>query len=232
MSTGTIDSVQPRRPKGAPVGGQFAEKQNTPPGGSLVDSVSGSFLFPPNNLSTADALVKFFTTQPISDRVLSNARYAYRAWREQKIRDHVSVKLAAWEQSREANRIARKQGDEGLDHAAEPLLHGWRAEAEAMYSVEQLPASHTRPVLVARQIVVYRGILEDDAEEQKALEHEIVVSGDTYNVSALVAEYSAHEWAPRALTESDLPAVDSMSLVARILDEQAGVKGRRYPGSL
>lgn len=224
----TIDTTPvPRHPGGAVggVGGQFTHKVNLPPEGSLTESATGSFLYPPENLRTAGEMISFLESAPISDQVLSNATYAYTAWRKKAMLAHIHARHTQFMNDPDslAGRMAARHGQLGLDRALDEERPKWIAEAEAMYPVTRLPRTLARNVLRAHQIVLLRGMLRDEDEKQKALDH--LISHDDRMVRAddLVTYYNTMEWAKDALTESDYAQAETMNRVALLLAEQQGI---------
>lgn len=223
----TVDvSTQPRRPGGAAggAGGQFATKTNSPPEGTLAESATGSFLYPPERFDTVEEYLEFFDAAPISDQVLSNASHAYRTWRKKAILTHVQQRYEAFgnDKSSIGYRMARDHGVEGLNAAVAAERPKWIAEAEAMYPVDVLPRPQARSVLRAHQIVVLRGML-DEQDQEAALEHQIQYRDEVVSARDLYHHYNTEEWARAALTESDYAQSEAMNRVASLLAEAQGI---------
>lgn len=224
----TIDTTPlPRHPGGAAggVGGQFTQKVNLPPEGSLTESATGSFLYPPENLRTAEEMIAFFETAPISDQVLSNATYAYTAWRKKAMLAHIHQRHDAFmsDPNSLAGRMAARHGTAGLEDALATERPKWIAEANERYPVTALPRTLARNVLRAHQIVLLRGMLANEEEEQKAVDHLLSHDDRMVHAKDLVAHYSTTEWAKDALTESDYAQAETMGRVAQLLAEQQGI---------
>jgi len=223
----TVDvSTPPRRPVGAAggTGGQFVPKLNSPPEGTLTESATGSFLYPPERFDSLAEYLDFFENAPISDQVLSNASYAYRAWRQKAILAFIHERHEEFVNTpgNIAHRMAAKHGSAGLEDAINAQRPQWKAEAEERYPLESLPRSQARSVLRAHQIVVLRGMLPQD-EEQSALEHLLPHRDVMVTASDLADYYATTEWAKNALTESDYAQAEAMGRVASLLAQQQGI---------
>ena len=212
--------------------GQFAEKRNSPPTAGLdaepvaVAQGGGSFIFPPVSFADEDDLVAFFVNAPLSDRLLSNADHAYKHWRTEQINDYVRE---AYKEYGNDPRVVREASKSPLvsDMKAQQFVDAKRREAEGMFPNPELPANYIRGILIARQIAYYSGALEGDREA--VYDRRIDLGGgDVATVAHLVDEFSAHKWVPRALTDSDLAAIDATYRVARILDRKDGVWNAVY----
>lgn len=218
----TIDIIdQPRHPAGAAGGrgGEFAEKRNSAPEGALMaENATGSFLFPPTNtFTTAEQLIEFFTTQPISDRVLSNARWAYKKWRYEQVTAMSKAELNAWRLSKDGQSVSKRD-----DFTFILNLERNKAidRANAYYSTREMPASYARTILVAHQISGFRGLLASEEEQGKAYSHPMVLDGVQDTAAGIAIKWKTDDYLDRALTESDLQAVDSMENVFAYLIER------------
>lgn len=212
--------------------GQFAEKRNSPPATGLnaepvaIAHAGGSFIFPLVNFADEDDLVAFFVNAPLSDRLLSNADHAYKHWRTEQINDYVR---AAYKEYGNDPKVVREAAKSPLvsDMKAQQFVDAKRREAEDMFPNPELPANYIRGILVARQIAYYSGALDGDRES--VFDRRIDLGGgDVATVAHLVDHYSADKWVPRALTDSDLAAIDATYRVARILDRKDGVWNAVY----
>lgn len=225
MSTVEV-SHQRRQPVGAAggAGGQFVPKLNSPPEGTLTESATGSFLYPPEKFETLHEYVEFFDNAPVSDQVLSNATHAYRTWRQKAILAHIQAQHEAFvdETGNLAYRMAKQHGAEGLEAAIQLKRPEWKATAEAQYPVESLPRSQARAVLRAHQIVFLRGMLAE-ADDQAALDHPVSYQGETRRAEDIVDQYNTYSWAHEALTESDYVQAEAMGRVASLLAQQQGI---------
>lgn len=219
-------STPPRRPVGAAggAGGQFVPKLNSPPEGTLTESATGSFLYPPERFDSLAEYIDFFDNAPISDQVLSNASYAYRAWRQKAILAHIHARHEEFVNTpgNLAYVMASKHGSAGLEDAIALKRPEWKAEAEAAYPVEVLPRSQARSALRAHQIVVLRGMLPE-ADEERALLHPIPHRDALVSAGDLSDYYNTPEWAFDALTENDFAQTETMGRVASLLAQQQGI---------
>lgn len=224
---GTVSvSTQPRRPGGAAggAGGQFAQKTNSPPEGTLAESATGSFLYPPERFESAEQYLTFFAAAPISDQVLSNASHAYRKWRQKAILAHIHARHSAFVDDKDniAYRMAKQHGKAGLDLAIERERPTWIAEAEAMYPITELPEAQSRSALRAHQIVLQRGMLAPE-DQQAAMDYPIPHGSGFARAEDLVDRYHTYQWAEAALTESDYAQTEAMNRIAILLAEQQGI---------
>ncbi|WP_288452282.1 hypothetical protein [uncultured Microbacterium sp.] len=207
---GNIGTEQPRT-----AAGKFDYKPFTPPEGSLTDESEGTFAFPPETFDTAAALAEFFESAPISDRILSNADHAFRKWREDRIVADLRRDYEAWGNDPRTVATAKRNPIE-YHRQADAFSVTRRAEIEAQYPIHSISPVTLRKVLRARQIVVWRGLLPD-AEEQAALDWPVTIAGVATTAADVTHRYSTAEWVERALTDSDLAAVDAMTLVTATL---------------
>ena len=214
-----VQSQQPRHSGGVPEGGQFTRKANTPPEGLLTESATGSFAFPPRSFETIDEFIEFFESAPISDRILSNTDHAYRQWRDDAITAEV----------REAYRIygndpkVLKAVDKNLflsEQNAREFVANARADAEAKRPLKFIDPHRLRNVLRAHQLWFYSAAAPGEGAADSVLAHHPL--GSEWSVSQIVEGNSTPEWASRAMTDSDLAAVDAMRRVVSTLDEHAG----------
>lgn len=239
-----VDADRPRHGAGAPggTGGQFAAKANTTPGDTLAESATGSFLFPPGGMATANELREFFTTTPVSDRVLSNAQHSYKKWRESEIwrigfpilekwnMDPANIergKQAAAQDRADAKRFRRPVVD---NHHKILMAEGEkmaREEAAKQLPPFQVPGQHMRVALAARQITWYRGVLPTDEEKAKVSQLALPLGDQTATVQEVTDFYQTSEWASRALTESDIAATDAMDRIADLLESQNAQYGEQ-----
>lgn len=210
-----------RQPQGAPggTGGEFATKQNTPPEGTLTESATGSFAFPPNCIAALDDYLEFFETAPISDRILSNAGHAYRKWHEYALWKYVDDAYAIYGNDPEVVEETRKNYITG-NRKKHEFLAQKRMEAAALYPIAEISHNRMRAVLRAHQILVWRGLLSSEEDAERATNHLITISGETKAAHEIAAEYRTTEWARRAFTDSDLAALDAMEAIASSLAEQ------------
>lgn len=215
----TIDIDQPRRPTG-----QWDRKMNTPPEGTLAESATGSFLYPPR-FATAEEHIAFFEAEPISDRVLSNASYSYQRWRKDKMLEYVMAKNVAASNDPDGlfQTMSKKFGTKGLEDARALKLPEWRAEAEATYPVAELPYTQLRTILRSYQMCILRGALPEE-ERQAVLDHEVSFNDQPWRAVDLSDHYAAAQWAPRALTESDYAQTEALNRVAGLLAQQQGIE--------
>jgi len=211
------------------VNGEFAGKANAKPRGALQPLLQGTFLFPPAAFESATELVRFFEEAPVSDRVLSNADYAFVAWREQQI---VAAMKAEYARTLATPRDLRKitgwqnPSSEQFMAAMQQHLDETRMHAESTaFKVRRIDHGQLRPVLVGHQILTNAWRLP--AEEKAVAEGastEIAISPNPgltrVGYRELCDFYSAGAWAARALTESDLPALDATTSVARTISER------------
>lgn len=226
MSTVEV-GLPPRRPSGAvgSTGGQFVTKTNSPPEGTLTESATGSFLYPPDRFDTVAEYLDFFESAAISDQVLSNATHAYEAWRQRAILAVIHARHESFVDTKDnlAYRMAAKHGQQGLAAAIEHERPKWKAEAEALYPVESLPRSQSRAVLRAFQIVYFRGMLPTQEDQQSALDHSMSYYGESVRAEWLADEFNTASWARDALTESDYAQTEAMGRVASLLAQQQGI---------
>lgn len=226
----TIDSTrQARQPSGAAAstGGQFAPKKNPPPEDPLAESATGTFLYPPADLRLIDDYIAFFESATISDQVLSNATYAYQAWRRKAMLAHIRHLEGIFRDnpSKELVKAIQNAGvnaHQVLENHVAPHRPQWIAEAEAMYPIHGLPRAQLRNILRAHQICVHRGMLPE-ADEQKAEDHPILHEGTYVRAGDLAAHYNTQQWARDALTESDFATAETMNRVANLIAEQSGI---------
>lgn len=222
----TVEASKPRRPSGSigGTGGQYAQKTNSPPEGSLAESATGSFLYPPQRFDSLEDYLEFFDTQPISDQVLSNASAAYLAWRARMIDAHVTQRYDIFVNTKDniAYKMAAKYGQEGLRDAVNAEKPKWIAEAEAAYPITSLPRPQARAILRAHQITFMRGMLRPE-DEQAALDHAILHRGEPVRAVDLANHYNTDAWAREALTESDFAQADALNSVAELLRIQQGL---------
>ena len=82
-----------------------------------------------------------------------------------------------------------------------------------------------RSIIVARQLDFYRHTVVDlkGTDTDWVLERELPVYGGSRSARKLLDDYDVHEWARRALTESDLAVIDSNLTVAKIIDAKDGI---------
>jgi len=212
-----VQSAQSRQPEGTPAGGQFKKRQNKPPEGTLAESATGSFAFPPRAFESVAQYVEFFETAPISDRVLSNADHAYRQWRQDEINAEVRAAYAVYGNDPQVLAQARKNVVTS-DRKAQEFIARARAEAEARRPQASIEPHRMRNILRAHQLWYYSSTLETDADRAQVLSHHL--AGQQWTVQEIVDGNSTPGWASRAMTDSDLAAVDAMERVARSLDER------------
>lgn len=225
MSTVEV-ALPPRRPGGASggAGGQFVPKLNSPPEGTLTESATGSFLYPPERFDSAADYISFFESAPISDQVLSNASYAYTAWRRRALLEHIQARHEEFVNTSGnlAHRMAAKHGVQGLEDAINLKRPEWKKEAEARYPVEYLPRPQARSALRAHQMVVLRGMLSEEGE-QEVLAHLLPHGTEMATTHDLFTHYNTFHWAFDALTENDYAQTEAMGRVAGLLAQQQGI---------
>ncbi len=215
-----VQSQQPRLPGGAPEGGRFASRANSAPSeGLLTESATGSFAFPPRSFGSAQELIDFFESAPISDRILSNADHAYRKWREDQINEEVRAAYDVYGNDPKIVAGAR-ENPINSEREARIFVNKVRREADAKRPVRVIDQHRLRNVLRAHQIWAYSGTLPTEDEEREVLEYK--TQGSDFTIVQVVESNSTREWLERALTDSDLAAVDAMNRVAQALEEQAG----------
>lgn len=210
---------QPRHPGGSSTGGQFTSRQNTPPEGTLAESASGSFAFPPRQFETVEEYIDFFETAPISDRVLSNADHAYRKWRQDQINAEVSAAYDVYGSDPEVVAAVRKNVIIS-DRKAREFVANSRAEAEAKRPMQSIDSHRLRNVLRAHQMWFYAATAPGEDARERILQHHL--HDGEWTVQGIVDGNFTTQWASRALTDSDLAAVDAMERVAQTLSENAG----------
>lgn len=215
----------PRQPAGAAggTGGQFTSRENTPPEGTLAESATGSFLYPPERFDSVEEYVEFFTTTPISDQVLSNASYAFDAWRKRQILNYVIASNTELKNRTGGpeERIVREEGHAGLERLVAENTARARAEAEHLYPTKVIPRGAARSILRAHQIVLQRGLLPEDIEDE-VLQTPLPHQGDLIPARELVQMYQTNDWAPAALTENDYAQAETMGRVASLVARQMG----------
>ncbi|SJN43296.1 hypothetical protein FM104_12535 [Microbacterium esteraromaticum] len=94
-------------------------------------------------------------------------------------------------------------------------------EFRQKYPAEVSPR-HMRQVLRAHSIASYGGSIEDPAGQQRVLQYTVQMDGRTMSLDDIVERYNPIEWADRALTEADLPVVDSLRYLAQANDQRDG----------
>ena len=214
-----VASDQTREPSGSPRGGQFAGRANTPPEGALAESATGTFAFPPRSFGSVEEYIEFFETVPISDRVLSNARHAYRKWRQDTINRKVNEAYAIYGNDPQVVAEARKHPLVS-EQKAELFVMAERAKAAAEIPDETIDPNNMRSILRAHQLWYYRRTVADGTAEAEIVSSRM--AGLTSTVQSIVDEWRTPEWAFRAMTESDLAAVDAMEEMAATLREIRG----------
>ena len=83
-------------------------------------------------------------------------------------------------------------------------------------------AIRMRTILKAHQIGYWRGVLENEEEERKVLEHPIQVGRQEGTIIGVQQYYRTAEWIERAFTESDLAVADGLAKLAAIEDRRDG----------
>lgn len=213
-----------RHPAGAPQGrgGEFSPRRLTDPEGNLVEETTGSFLYPPDSFASYEEYIEFWESAPISDRVLSNASHAYRSWLQSAEDAYVR---ANWHRFDEDNQKTEKMLQRKLGANAQELNVASRQklidEFRQKYPAEVSPR-HMRQVLRAHSIASYGGSIEDPAGQQRVLQYTVQMDGRTMSLDDIVERYNPIEWADRALTEADLPVVDSLRYLAQSNDQRDG----------
>lgn len=221
--------IQPRQPGGNARGGEYAEKQNSAPRGDLMESATGSFAFPPSEWESEEHLIEFFTTAPISDRILSNADHAYRQWRQQQIDNAVMRDHDQWGEAPETIELAKRNPQEfrNQNKYRQAVV---REQAEQKYPQKEVSPARLRTVLRAHQIYQFGSSLGEDAVRAKNL-HRLKIRGEEKSVVDIVNEYHTLGWADRAMTENDLANTDALYRVAMILDAKDGIFNNTYEPS-
>jgi hypothetical protein len=214
-----VKSQQPRQTGGVPEGGQFARKTNTPPEGLLTESATGSFAFPPRTFASVEEYIEFFEAAPISDRILSNADHAYRQWRQDGIDEEVRAAYHVYGNDPKILAAADKNIITSDRHARQ-FVAEVRAEAEARRPIQFIEPHLLRNVLRAHQMWFFSATAPGDSGQDAVRGHRLL--GGQWTVQEIVDGSSTQEWASRALTDSDLAAVDAMRRVVSTLDEHAG----------
>jgi len=206
--------------------GRFSEKSNSAPAQALSheEPQSGSFLFPPASFANADELFNFFDTVPISDRILSNVTHAQEHWRNEEINKAVREQYRVYGNDPKVVREA-KVNPELSDRKAREFVSAVRREEEAKRPAHALNPGDVRSIIVARQLDFYRHTVVDlkGTDTDWVLERELPVYGGSRSARQLLDDYEVHEWARRALTESDLAVIDSNLTVAKIIDAKDGI---------
>lgn len=173
-----------------------------------------SFAFPPS-FDTAEEHMQFYMTAPISDRILSNARFAYEDFRELQIERYRNQKV------RELNEAQRKGEKWAVDlvedvrqrypHASVAsrqinIMNRFEAEAEAMHPMK---IHHRIVETLVRASWAHRqsGGMRD--EEVLKIENYVVDAGsserqNSSTVIDLAHRWQSWEWIDAAITESDL----------------------------
>ncbi|WP_433673887.1 hypothetical protein [Microbacterium gorillae] len=185
----------------------------------MTESATGSFAFPPRSFGSAQELIDFFESAPISDRILSNADHAYRKWREDQINEEVRAAYDVYGNDPKIVAGAR-ENPINSEREARIFVNKVRREADAKRPVRVIDQHRLRNVLRAHQIWAYSGTLPTEDEEREVLEYK--TQGSDFTIVQVVESNSTREWLERALTDSDLAAVDAMNRVAQALEEQAG----------
>lgn len=222
MST-IIDEV-PRHPAGTPAsrGGEFAARQLTDPEGTLAEDATGSFIYPPDHFDSFQEFAEFWESTPISDRVLSNASHAYRTWLQ--YAEDAAVR-GNWHQYEEGNEktermLQRKLGAGSKDlnlESREQIIAEFRAKFPARVSPR-----HLRQVLRAYQMGQLVSSIVDRAEQDELDSYTFTVDDEQLTGAQLEDLYHPSMWAERALTEADLPVVDSLKYLAQATDQRDG----------
>ena len=221
MGTGT-ETV--RRPAGTPNGhgGEFAARLLTDPEGNLAEETNGSFLYPPDRFPSYTEYVEFWETAPISDRVLSNASHAYRAWLQGAEDAYVR---ANWHRFEEGNAKTERMLTKKLGADAQTLNVESRQklieEFRHQYPAEISPR-HMRQVLRAYSVASYWASIEDPSGRDLALRYTAQIDGRSLTLGDIAQRFSPDSWAERALTEADLPVVDSLRYLAQATDQRDG----------
>ena|GEM_PF-4781818 len=212
---------QPRQPAGSSQGGQYGPRTNTPPEGTLAESATGSFLYPPA-LHTAEEFIAFYEQAPISDRVLSNATYAFERWRKNRIEDEAWAMGRSFlhTDARSINEMARALKDGADQESVEvemllPHMPVFAEQARARYPRTMIHPADMRTVLRANQLVMQRTMVgPDESEQQKMLNCRVTFEGRQITAHELTYELVTHEWVPNALTENDFAQMDTLSRMA------------------
>lgn len=215
MST-VVTGPQPRHAAGTSAGGQYAAKATTPPGGSLAGG--GSFIFPPR-MSSVEETNEFFRNAPLSDRVLSNAEHAYRKWWNEQRDANRKETTEAWDRVPANQRWVERATPTEFNNKLIELIN--EADAKFVHTLPRLELSgdDLREILIARQVTYESSRLGTGFYEQ-ARQIATNFRGDRVTLGAIIDYHRTHEWVHRALTETDLPAVDAMEAVATALQRQ------------
>lgn len=196
------------------VNGRFGARTNSAPEAELED---GTFAFPPPN-EDPDQVIEFLRTAPISDRILSNAKYAYLAWRKAAVQDFVNNEFKVWDASddRKLDKLVKNNPLE-FDRLAQNFIKESEMRAFEVYPYEKLPERSARALLRAHQIKKY-SFLDPEKFARATVE---IPSGEELAIP-LADDFHTDQWADRALTETDLATADAMSQVASLLKQQQG----------
>lgn len=222
MST-IIDEV-PRHPAGTPAsrGGEFAARQLTDPEGTLAEDAAGSFIYPPDHFDSFREFAEFWESAPISDRVLSNASHAYRTWLQSA--EDAAVR-GNWHQYEEGNEKTERMLQRKLGAGSKDLNLESRGQVIADFRAK-LPARvsprHMRQVLRAYQMGQLVSSILDRAEQDGLDTYTFTVDDEQLTGAQLEDLYHPSMWAERALTEADLPVVDSLRYLAQATDQRDG----------
>lgn len=189
----------------------------------MAESATGSFLYPPERFDSTEQYLDFFTNEPISDQVLSNATHAYDVWRKAQILEHVTQANARLEMypTREELKRIDAGGTRELQQMKAETTAKARAEADALFPMRMLPRSGTRSILRAYQIAMQRGLLPGEYKDS-VLAFELPVKDEILTVEAIWDRYRLGEWAGNALTENDYAQTEATSRVAILLARQSG----------
>ncbi len=220
----TITDEIPRHPAGTPAsrGGEFAARRLTDPEGTLAEESAGSFIYPPDHFDTFEEFADFWESAPVSDRVLSNASHAYRTWLQSA--EDAAVR-GNWHQYEEGNQKTERMLQRKLGQGAKKLNLESREQIIAEFRA-QFPARvsprHMRQVLRAYQMGKLVSSIVDRAEQDKIDTYTFTVDDEQVTGDQLEDLYHPSMWAERALTETDLPIVDSLRYLAQAADQRDG----------
>ena len=213
-----------RRPAGAPDGrgGEFATRHLTDPEGNLAEETRGSFLYPPDRFPSYEEYIEFWESSPISDRVLSNASHAYRTWLQGAEDAYVR---ANWHRFEEGNAKTDRMLHKKLGADAQTVNVESRQslidEFREKYPSEVSPR-HMRQVLRAYSVASYWASIEDPSGRGLAQRYTTEIDGQALTLDEIAQRYCPDNWAERALTEADLPVVDSLRYMAQATDQRDG----------